>query len=85
MIAASSSSGGRCPLSCERLPAIVARAGESEHPPALEYGHLADDVRRRAEPVEPEPLGVARHRERPVADKTCAQERRDLVVGVPLR
>ena len=45
---------------------------------------LHDDVRRRAEPVETEPLGVAREPKRPVADQAGAQQRCDLEIGVLL-
>ena len=45
----------------------------------------ADDVRGRAEAVEPEPLGVARQPQRPVADQPAAQQRRGLRVRVAVR
>ena len=44
--------------------------------------HLRDDVRARAEAVEPDALGVARHPQRAVADQPGAQQRRGLVVGI---
>jgi hypothetical protein len=48
------------------------------------YRHLADDVRRRAEAVDPEPLGIAGQAKRPVPDQARAQERRRLEILVPV-
>ena len=45
---------------------------------------LGDDVRRRAEAVEAEPLAVAREPQRAVADQPRAQQGRRLLVGVAL-
>ena len=45
---------------------------------------LGDDVRRGAEAVQPEPLGVARHPQRAVADQAGAEERRGLEILVTL-
>ena len=90
-IAASSSSGGRSSLppahSAPRLRAnacvgVVAGLREREHAAALVAGDLRDDVRRRAEPVQPEPLGVSGEPERPVADQPGAEERGGLDVAV---
>ena len=87
IIAASSSSGGGpqrvagplgAELAREPLRLLVARAREGEHAPALMARHLRDDVRRRAEAVEPEPLGVAGQPQRAVADQAGAQQRRGL-------
>ena len=69
----------------ELLGGGVARPGEGEDPPALVPGHLRDDVRRRAVAVEPQPLRVTGHGERPVADEPGAQERRGLRHRVPGR
>src|SRR5215218_1749405 len=66
---------------CERLRAAVLGAREREHAPALVDGDLADDVRGGAEPIEPEPDAVAGQPQRPVADQSAAQQRRDLEVG----
>ena len=78
-----------CPLDAElereRLRRLVLRAREREHAPALVPRDLRDDVRRGAEAVEPEPLGVAGHAQRAVADQPGAEERRRLLVGVALR
>ena len=46
---------------------------------------LRDDVRRGAEPVQPEPLRVAREPQRAVADQAGAEQRRRLEVAVPVR
>jgi hypothetical protein len=46
---------------------------------------LDDDVRRGAEAVEAEPLGVAREAEGAVADQAGAEERRRLEIVVLLR
>src|SRR5204863_9379724 len=43
------------------------------------------DVRRGAEAVQTEPLGVPGHAERPVADQPGAEERRRVLVAVLLR
>ena len=51
-------------------------AGEGEDPPALPAGDLRDDVRRGAEAVEAEPLGVAGQPQRAVADQAGAEQRR---------
>src|SRR5206468_9317864 len=67
-------------LTGKRLCALVARPGEGEHAPALVDGDLADDVRRRAEAVDPEPSRVAGHPERAEADQARAQQRRGLEV-----
>ena len=47
-------------------------------------GDLADDVRAGAEAVEPEPLPVAGHAQRAVADEPGAQQRRGLEVAEAL-
>ena len=67
-----------------RTPAPRASSArrEREHAPALVPRDLRDDVRRGAEAVEPEPLGVAGHAQRAVADQPGAQERRRLLVRV---
>ena len=91
MIAASSSSGpgssdGARPLAAElereRRGRVVSRPDEAEHAPPFVSRHLDDDVRRGAEAVEPEPLGVAREPERAVADQPGAEEGRRLQVVV---
>ena len=69
----------------ERRRRVVARAREGEHAPALVDGDLADDVRGGAEAVEPEPLRVAGHPQRPVADQAGAQQRRGLAVAEAVR
>ena len=91
MIAASSASGGGCigaagPLAAE--PRANACAGASpgrvkanSRRPSIAR-HLGDDVRRRAEAVDAEPLGVARHAQAAVADQPGAQQRRRLGVAV---
>jgi len=48
-------------------------------------GNLGDDVRRGAEAVEPEPLGIAREAERAVADQAGAEKRRRLQFVVLVR
>jgi hypothetical protein len=69
-------------LARERLRVVIARAREREDPPPLPHRDLADDVRGRAEPVEPEPLRVAAHPQGAVADQPCAQQGRGLQIGV---
>ena len=87
--AASSSSGGalvRCagPFGAEAAGEVdrrlIARPDEGEHAATLSPRHLGDDVRRRAEAVEPEPFGVARHGERAVADQPGAEQRRRMSI-----
>ena len=94
MSAASSSSGGgpsESPAhsapssSANALRLLVARAREGEHAPPLVERHLGDDVRRGAEAVDAEPLGVAGQPQRAVADQAGAQERRRLDVVVAVR
>ena len=51
----------RSQLEREGLGGAVVRAREGEHAAALVDGNLADDVGRRAEAVDAEPLGVAGH------------------------
>ena len=93
-IAPSSSSGGVSPeapgplgaeLARERLPLLVALAGEGEDPPALVDGDLAEDVGGGAEAVEADPLGVADQAQRPVADQPGAEQRRRLLVRIGVR
>ena len=62
---------------------VVLGAGEREHAPPLVHRHLADDVRGGPEPVEPEPLRVAREPQRAVADQPAAQQRRELPADRP--
>ena len=90
-IAASSGSGGAAPdapgplgaePACEARARVVAGAREREHPAPLVAGDLADDVRRGAEAVEAEALGVAGHPQGAVADEPRAQQRRGLEVRV---
>ena len=52
--------------------------------PSLVARDLGHDVRRGAEPVDPEPRAVAGEPQRPVADQPGAQQRRGLEVAVPL-
>ena len=70
------------PLRAERARELlrhgVLGTREGEDTPALVARHLADDVRRGAEPVEAEPLGVAGETERAIADQPGAEERRRL-------
>ena len=92
-MAASSCSGGRLvgaagPVGAEAagegLALLVAGLGEGEDAPALVFRHLADDVRRGAEAVEAEALGVAGQAQRAVADQPGAEQRRRLQVGEAL-
>ena len=55
----------------------VAGSGEGIDGAALPARDLGDDVPGRAEAVDAEPLGVARHHQRPPADQAGAQQRRD--------
>ena len=82
MIAASSSSGGPArrvarPLGAERarerLRLLVARARDGEHARGPERRDLADDVRRGAEAVQPEPL--ARRRRAAASGSRSARRR----------
>ena len=89
-IAASSGSGSSPAPPAHSAPSpranacfsAVAGARDREHAPALGGGDLADDVGRAAEAVEPEPLGVAAHPQRAVADQPRAEQRRRLEVRV---
>ena len=71
-------------LARERLPLFVARTREGENAASLVPRDLRDDVRGRAEAVEPEPLGVAREPERAIADQAGAQEGSCLETGIAL-
>ena len=90
MIAASSCSGSWSAVPAHSAPSPRANAirvgiggaPDREHAPALVRGDLADQVGRGAEPVEPEPLRVAAHAQRPVADHPRAEKRRGLGPGV---
>src|SRR5206468_4220626 len=64
---------------------VVPGTREREHAPPLPDGDLADDVRRGAEAVQPEPRAVARERQRAVTDQARTQQRRRLQVGVAVR
>ena len=66
----------RAELTGERLAAGVAGLREGEDPPTLVARDLGDDVRRGAEAVQPESLGVSREPQRAVADQAGAEERR---------
>ena len=73
----------RCPSPHRAEPAgkilrrDVAGSREGIDGPALPACDLGDDVPGRAEAVDAEPLGVARHHQRPPADQAGAQQRRD--------
>ena len=54
----------------------IAGASPGEDAPALPHRDLADETRRGAEPVQPDPLRVAREAERAEADQPGAEERR---------
>src|SRR6185295_8830100 len=71
-------------LTRERLPLLVPLASEGEDAPALVDGDLAEDVSRGAEAVEADPLGVAGQAQRPIADQPGTEQRRRLLVGIPL-
>ena len=64
--------GAEAERKVDRRP--VAGPDEGEHPATLGARDLGDNVRRRAEAVEAEALGIARHRERAVADKPGAEQ-----------
>ena len=64
---------------------IVGGPGCGEHPLPRVPRELRDDVRRRAEPVDPEPRGVADGCPGAVPDEPRAEERRGLGVAVALR
>jgi hypothetical protein len=92
MIAASSSSGG-APAPAHSAPSSranacasrVALACHREHAPSLVPSNLRDDVRRRAEAVQPEALGISRQPQRPVPDQPGAQQRRRLQIVEAVR
>src|SRR5581483_5470102 len=69
----------------ERRGLVVSGPDEAEHAPSLMPRDLDDDVRRGAEAVETEPLGIAGEAERAVADQPGAQERRRLKIVVIVR
>ena len=94
MIAASSGSGGAAPdgagprraeLAGERLCDVVAVARERVDLAVLGARDLDEDVRGRAEAVEPEAPGVAAHPQAAVADEAGAQQWSGLVVGEAVR
>ncbi len=69
----------------ERLGGDVARTREREDPPALVPRDLREDVRRAAEPDDPEPLRVAGEPQGAVPDQPGAQQRRRLDIGERVR
>ena len=75
--------GPELPRERLRLPRRPARVKAKTRRPCV-AGDLRDDVRRGAEAVEPEPLGVAREAQRAVADQARAEERRRLEIRVPV-
>ena len=94
MIAASSSSGaGPAESPAHSAPSSSASDCAASSPARVNANTrrpwcratCADDVRRGAEPVQPEPLGVAGEPQRAVADQARAEERRRLLVAVALR
>src|SRR5581483_380201 len=81
MIAASSGTGG-VEVEGEAAGGLVARANESIDLTALVAGDLRHDVRGGAEAVEPEPVRIAGHAQRTVADEPGAEQRRRIDGGV---
>ena len=73
--------GAKAQREFDRRP--VARPGEGENPAALGAGDLGDDVRRRAEAVQTEAFGIARHGERAVADEPGAEQWRRVDIAAP--
>ena len=93
-IAASSGSGGAsseppahtAPSSrANACAGLVAGTGDREHASPLPARHLAEDVRRGAEPVEAETGAVAAHPQGAEADQAGTQQRGGLEVRVPVR
>ena len=93
MIAASSGSGGvSSDEPAQSAPRERANAWPCSSParvkaktlPSLVLRDLGDDVRGGAEAVQSEPLGVARHPQRAVADQARAEQRRGLEILVAL-
>ncbi len=66
----------------ERLRIGVARARERIHLAPFVRGDLREDMRRRAEPVQPQPSGRAAHAQAAVADQPRAQQRSGLRIGI---
>ena len=75
----------RTQLPCEILSGRVAAARESIHTPTLMTGNLRNDVRGRAEPVEADGVGIARHAVGPVSDQAGAEQGSGFCVAVFLR
>ena len=77
--------GGAGPFGAEAEREVdgrpVVRPDEGEHPPALGARDLGDDMGRRAEAVEAETLGIARHREGAVTDEPGAEQGSSLGVA----
>ena len=65
----------------EALPLVVAVPREREHATSLVTRDLRDDVRRRAEAVQPDPLRIACEAQGPIADQARAEQRRALDGG----
>ena len=77
---------GHAHASRERLRLVVAGRRERVHLAPVVQRDLRDDVRRRAEAVQPEPADLLRsgHAIRAVADQAGAQQRRRVDVAVPV-
>ena len=69
----------------ELLALVVAGSREREHAPALGERDLADDVRRRAEPVQTESFRIARKSQRAEADQAGTEQRRGLQIRISVR
>ena len=75
----------RAELARGALRRLVARPRERVDLASLPADDLGQDVRRRAEAVEADPLRLAAHPQRAIADQPGAQERRRLLIGLLAR
>ena len=71
-------------LASQRLRVVVTLSCEREHPSAFVDRHLGDDVRRGAEAVQADALGVAGGPERAKADQARTEQRCELLVARPV-
>src|SRR6185312_12520840 len=78
-----------CPLAAkaarEGLSVRIARTGEGKDAAAIFQRDLADDVRRRAEPDEPERMPIARRAIGAEADQAGAEQRRNFSIAIAIR
>src|SRR5581483_7014502 len=73
---------GRAEFAGELLPLLVARPCEGKNLPALMTGDLDNDVRSRAEAVNPQSLRLASFGQRAIPNHARTEQRRSLGIGI---